>query len=310
MRKISDTYLFTSSGLKNFTENVKMINWSTERVSPISLEDNLKIISRRFNFPLKTVVIESYEKSKLVTIYPYNTQLTKLIPIFLTKQEGEIRAIINLSLYGNKNKNEEIIIDNRRLYALLEGAYIYKSIYEKPNYVLSNMMILNLSTQIYVKMMNKVLDKMFGINLIVLKSDQINYLLAKFFLSYVMEKADGDVVNSIAYACCFNDSPKINVESIMQDFDETVFSSLPEFFRELSEKFDLLHNLTIRKFLDNYMIMYGEYSVFSIECYYSFLQTIFAGGVIGARFGKDYMIEKVVGRESLKLHNEISRLLR
>jgi hypothetical protein len=228
----------------------------------------------------------------------------------LTKQNSIVTAVVNLALYGNRNKDGEVTIDNRRLYTLLESAYIYKEIYQKPNYALSNMMILSLSTQIYVKLMNKVLDKMFGINLIVLKADQINYLLAKFFLLYVMEKTDGDVVSTIAYSCAFNDSPKTTVESILTDFDERAFASLPDFFKELSEQFDLLHNLTIRKFLDNYMIMYGEYAVFAIECYYSLLQVVFAGGVIGARFGKDYMIEKVVGKEAIKLHNEISRVLR
>jgi hypothetical protein len=68
--------------------------------------------------------------------------------------------------------------------------------------------------------------------------------------------------------------------------------------------------INIREFMLNWMTMFGESTLFATEYYPSLLEAVFCGAVIGCRLtAKDAVFDNVVGREALKLHTEVSRLL-
>jgi len=207
LRKRKDTNIYKLQDTEKFENRIRDINWDSEVVRPEVFEDSLKIINRRFNYALKMQVISAYQNGEIVTIYPADDDLSKLVPIFLVMgKEKNVVSVINLRLYCYKDKDGNFNLDEKKLYSLLEEAYINLQLYRSPNKFVMSTKLLNISTTIYVKMMNKVLDKLYAINLQPEWSDRINFLLAKFFLIYVIEKPVTEALDSIAYATVFNET--------------------------------------------------------------------------------------------------------
>lgn len=311
MKTLSKTYLFSKTKAEQFQNDVKQLDFlGSDRINIADIEDDLKLINKRYSYAMKLKVIDAVEKGKIIPIYP-NINMTKLIPIFLVKnsQINDISAILNLKLYGLKDRNGVFSMETKKMYALLECAYIERELMINQNAFIMNTKIMMLSTQIYVKLFNKVLDKMFGVNLSADVSDQINYLIGKFFLINIIERPENDTLDNIAFSACFNDPNKQRILALNDEFDRTNFNSLEEFITGLSDQFNILTNLNLRSFLNNFMTMFGETSAFAIECYPNLLENIFLGAVFGCRINKDFMFDSVVGKETNSLHSELSRLI-
>lgn len=311
MKNRRNTYLYNNLDKAKIEKAMSTINWQTELVPASSFEDDLKIFSRRYSYGLKNIVIDSYVKGNILTVYPLTNDIPKLIPIFLIKSDTGIKSVINIKPYASKNKNGNFEIDEKRLYAFLECAYIAKCIQEVPEKFATRTKVLRLATMIYVKLFNKVLDKLYAINLQPSLSDRINFAIANFFLRYVVEKTNDDLINDVAAACTFNASYDIDaLKSFTSSFmGQGYYESLPNFIEGLQTVFPELSSLTLRAFLENFMIMFGEVGTLSLESFPDLLQTVFFGVVFNIQILKDYMIDSTVGKETLQLHDEITQLL-
>lgn len=309
MKALTDTFLYNNANTKNFLSDIKKLT-DEDFVDPKDLEDEIKVIGRRFRYSLLMQTLDAFEKGYVKCLYSEFVNITRLIPMFQIPASNGLASVVNIKPYCIKNKQNNYNIDNRTLYALLECGYITKKLREDENRFLMNQNIIKLSTLIYVKLMNKIFDKLFGINLIPDRSDQLNYVLAKFFLLYVLEKQPSDNINTIAYSCIYNNLPRNLVESADENFDENAYNSLQAFFDSLANNFIGLNKLTIRSFIDNWMIMYGENTVLSIENYPIMLVNCICGAIFTARINRDNLFENVVGRETNNLHTEICRILK
>lgn len=313
MKRLHDTYIFKSAESKvKFMDNVRKVDLDKDRIKPEELEDDLKIIKRRFLFSLKTKVIDAVMSGKIIMIFPEYAELSKLVPIYLTKNpaNNEVVAVVNIRLYSTRDKLGNINIEKRRLYALLECAYIERELYLQQSKMLMSSRLYTLSSKVYVKLVNKIFDKKFSVNLMPLKSDQLNFILAKFFLLYVLEKPNNELVENVAYSSIFNDTPKQQLVNFASDFEEGDFQSLPAFVDALKNNFDFLSDkLSVRTLLFEFMNMYGDASIYTLEYYPSLLETCFNGAIFGSRIVKDQIIDSVAGKEIADLHTEVSRLL-
>lgn len=310
MKNLSETFLFNKTNTVNFINEVKRINFASDLVKISDLDEQTKIIERRFRFSLLMNVLNAYRKGEIFPLYSENVNITRLIPIFqIAGSNGKPIGIVNIKPFSSKNGNN-YNIDNKQLYALLECNYINLKIRENLNLFLMNQTILRLSTIIYAKLMNKVLDKMFGINLIPERASQINYCLGKFFLLYIIGKKPSQEVNNIAYSASFTNGDKNLIMNSDAQFTENAYNDFEEFFNNLTNNFVGLNKLTIRSFLDNWMIMFGENTVFSVEHFPTMLTNVICGAIFTARINRDVVFENVVGKETNNLHTEICRILK
>jgi len=226
LKGLSDTYLFRKDEKvgRTFRENIKKIDWENDLVSAEYFKNEIDIIKRRFSFTLKQQVINAYENNEITCVFPTYVKLTKLVPIFLVMNrfDGvELSSIVNLEVIGaTKSNQNDIKIDNKKLYGYLESAYISRELQKVERKFTMNSKIKKLSTVCYVKLMRKVLDKLYAVNLLPEKSDRISYLLAKFFLLYVLEQPENDSTNDIAYACTSGSTPISVMLSTDVDFDK------------------------------------------------------------------------------------------
>jgi len=315
LKNLSDTYLFRKDEKvgRTFRENIKKIDWEKDLVSAEYFRNEIDIIKRRFSFTLKQQVINAYENNEIVCIYPNYAKLTRLVPIFLIKNkfiDNDISSVLNLEVIGGiKTKQEEIKIDNKKLYGYLECAYISRELQKTERKFTNNTKIKKLSTNCYVKLMKKVLDKLYAVNLLPEKADRISYLLAKFFLLYVLEQPENDTTNDIAYSCTSGNTPKKLMLSTDLDFSKENYNSLEAFFSALSNYFDVLKNLNLRNFLVEFMNLYGEDATFAIENYQRFLEVVITSCVFSIRGYRDQLVDTTINKDALDLYTEITRVL-
>lgn len=310
MRNRRDTYLFSIQDTKKIDKAMQSINYTTELVKPQEFEDQLKVFQKRYSYALKNFVIDNYVKGNILTVMPLTDDIPKLIPIFLISTDNGNRAVVNIKPYTVKNKNGEYIIEEKKLYAFLEQAFIDLNIYKSMAKFENRISILNYATVIYVKMFNKVLDKLYAINLIPSLSDKVNFVIGNFFLRYVIGKENEDLINGIAYSATFNQNFSKEVLTMMcQDFIlNNSYDTFPGFVEALARSFPELSSLTLRSFLENYMVLFGEVSIYSLESFVDLLHTVLFGVVFNINIVRDNMLDKTIGKEAIKLYNEVTTL--
>jgi len=286
------------------------VNMSLDKVSLDDLDDNIRIINRRFNYSLKNKVMNEVSNGKVIPLF--NTErlplIPKAIPVWLYSLNGTPVALVNLSRDARKTKDGNIEIDNRTLFAHLQAGTILRECYYNWNKVSMNTEVLKSSMLVYTKLFSKVLDKMYGLSLNKLNVDKANYCIAKFFLTYVMEKAESETVNNMAYLACFNDSTKKTIMDTDMTFDDKAYKDFKSFIKELST-LDGLGKLNMRTFLQEWMILYGESTIISLEYYPLFCAMIFSS-MLNAHVNKEFAIESVASKDSTQLYNELARILR
>jgi len=315
LKSLGDTYLFRKEERvgRTFREDVKKIDWEKDLVDADYFKNEIDIIKRRFSFTLKQQVINAYENKEIVCVYPTYVNLTRLVPIFLMRskfKDNDIMSVINLEKIGaTKSKQEEIRIDNKKLYGYLECAFISRELQKTERKFTLNSKIKKLSTNCYVKLIKKVLDKLYAINLIPEKADRISYLIAKFFLIYVLDQPENDMTNEIAYSCTSGNSPKNLMFSTDLDFPKENYESLETFFNALVDYFDILKKLNLRVFIFEFANLYGEDSMFAIENYQRFLEVIITSCIFNIRGYRDQLVDSVINKDALDLYTEITRIL-
>lgn len=312
LKRLSETHLFQIHEKKlNISAGLKKINFNSEVINPKQIEEQLTTILKKYTmYTCRNQVIDAYMKEKIYLIYPADNSLSKLIPVFLMVHpiKKEIISAINIRPYSILSR-DNLQIEAKKLYAFLETAFIDRKLYLDELKFTLNSKVMLYSTQIYTKLMNKVFDKLYGINLNPILTDQVLYLLGKFFLLNIIQKPQTDIVDNIAYNCIFNGTSKEKIFLLNNEFDNTYYQSLPKFFEGLKSFFVYFGSLDLRLFLENFMIMFGSTSVMSIEYYPSMIENCFHAIIFGSKINRDFIFESVVGKETAKLHSEIIRLI-
>ena len=312
MRKLTDTFLFDMIDKKNNAKD-KLTNLSIDKdiVTIDDLSENLTVIKRRFNHLLKTKVIKDLEDGNIIMLYNPETliDVPATFPSWLYNHNGEAVAIVNLSKYATKDRDGHINIENRTLFTLMQSGTVLREMYLNWSKVNMNMEVLKLSSKIYTKMFSKVLDKLYGISLNELHADQLNFVVSKFFLLHVMEKSDTDLIGDLAYNNCFNGSTRVGIDGVDADFNDDAYESLENFVENISTEIDGLSKLNMRTFLHEWMIMYGESTVMALEYVPALFNTVFAS-MLSAHINREYIIENVVGKDTIKLYNKLANIFK
>ena len=106
--------------------SIKAIIQNGKGIEPAQIEEQLMIISKRFKMPLKNKVLDYYKtgRIKLMTAPDPSKQLPSAMPFFLMKANGDIIAVVMVDIFGNVLQNGDISIDAKKLYVLMESAYM------------------------------------------------------------------------------------------------------------------------------------------------------------------------------------------
>lgn len=319
MKPIKDLFLFKmcdkSSDLKK-----KMLNYEP-RLDDLNLElieDQMNTIQKRYNYPAKNIILPEVGNTIIPIYNKTRLSVPNYLPSYLmvnpqpnSAGTNKVIAIVNLNSYGIINKKTSLMdIDERKLFGLLQCGEIFLTCYRRWNSITMNQTMCKLGSLIYSRMIVKVLDKMYAVNLDPIKADKVKFVASKFFLVNMLEKNSGaETINNMAYANCTNGTSRNTINKFNEDFNPAAYANFGNFIQQLSMEIDGMANLTVRTFLDTALKLYGSATLFAYEYLPMFLHTVFSV-VIGCRFNQDFVLENILGREADQLYNTFVGLMR
>jgi hypothetical protein len=151
------------------------------------------------------------------------------------------------------------------LFATLEsGVIAYKLLIEnKTTKVFSNDTIVANLTNIYTSLFSNAVVKtanMYGDDF---NTDAARYLIAKFFLRYVLKKPDSSTIEDFAYNSIKNRTSLLGLQSFEENYPMD-YSSLSKFLKTFGEAF-FNKAIDLARFQQSWLSMYGEGLLFAVE---------------------------------------------
>lgn len=306
MRKLTDSAVFNqfnSSG--NIVKTIKNISTgSLNKVSKEDLSNEFNTINRRINFGTKGKIMDCLNNEEIIIVNDPENKLPKYLTTAGIVRENKIRMVINIAGYTN-SKGE---INVKTLYGLLQNALISLELANNWNKYTMHIEFIKQTSLAYSRLISKILDKIFAVDLDTFKSDFISFVFAKFFLLTMCDKAEGDIVDNIAHKSCFN---KTSID-VLKDEEErlggiNIYKTIFTLFEAL-KLVNGLSSISIREFINQFARTYGEGAILALDYLPIFLHTIFSA-VINSNLVKDSIIEVVAGRMSTKAFTEFTKLV-
>lgn len=309
-KSLNDSYVFRhlnnngriESSVLKVLQNGKMLN-------RLNLEAAMLMIEKSFRYPLKTKVLEAFNRQDIVLMYsPDDVKLPTAMPFFLHKTpSGKLVAIVVVDLYGRMDKeSNDITIDAKKLYTMMEGAYIALVSFSQHREFSKRTGIIVNGSNIYANMIARVLNKKYALNVDKNKLHKVQFLAGKFFIVNILGHENNELATNYAIRNCVGANPLV-----LQDVDDIVGD---EYYKDISTFINALKipelnlgmgdTLTMRAFLEMFINMYDHSMVFALELFSYFAYNINAA-VHGSYINNQYVLEDIIDRVGPKLYQEI-----
>lgn len=302
LKSTNQSYIFNMLNKNNAINNTVKELLRAEDVEPSSIEEQLMIINKRYNEPLKREVLRAYDEGKIRLKYSKEIKLPTAMPFILIKSSGGVVAVISLSTYSYKlEKSGDMSIDPKKLYTLMESAYIALKYTTNNLRYASASNLLTHGSIMYANMVYSAINKKFNIGMDKKKSELVMYFSAKFFMINVLAKnIDAmEIINNTAKKNCKTLSSMVIAEAD-DEFEINAYKDISVFMEEVSRVCDI-HGLNVRNFLSTYMQMYGEGTLLGLELFPYFMMNI-CSAEHGAFMNNQYMFENIIEKDGPKLY--------
>jgi len=293
------------------TNNIHNILQNGIVLTQNNIDEAFMIISKNFKFPLKFKILEAVSSGEIVLIYsPQNAKLPNCMPFFLTRNKsGDVVAVIVVDIYGTMNKdNGHVNIDAKKLYCIMEAAYLSKLCYHYGNQIASRNIIITHGSSIYSNMFTRVLNKKYALNTDKNKMQKVLFLASKFYLVNILGLADTEMAFNYAIKNCVNGNlfilQKVNDLIKLEDYND-----LSTFIQALTKKELNLgfKDLTVRNYLESYINMYDSSALLALESFPYLLYNVLSV-VNGSYINNQYILEDIVDTHGVKLYADLANL--
>ena len=299
--------------LKDLTQFVL----NRDAVPHADLEDGLRAISRRFErFPLKGRALDLYTNNRVHLLSNKETvQVPTLLPGWRVGSDRGPMAYVNVTQYTPAAGAGQM--DVRKLFGFIVLGAVLVDTYESWGKISASMPLAKSGSVVYARMMHKVIDRITGIGMDRMRSDQVKFVLAKYFLIGMMGRPANETTDSIATAATAG-----SANNALVDFESALGQAAGaasqtelygkgslDFIDALAKAAPWMARLTARGFVQNFSSMYGPPSLLMAEdagYFYALMATHQAGAEIISGFSFD----PVYGREGDEALDEMARLVR
>ncbi len=199
------------------------------------------------------------------------------------------------------------------LFASLEsGAIAHKLLVEqKAEKLFSNTTVLVNLTNIYTTLFSNAVVKTvvnYGTDF---NTDAARFLIAKFFLRYVLKKSQSETIDEIAYNCIKNRTSLSGLKTFEENYPME-YGTLSGFLKTLGEAF-FTRPIELAKFEVSWLSLYGEGMLFAVEYAPYLLHFLFAtwhGAILGGSNKMTNRQQDLFKDGLLKLYNTVISELR
>ena len=303
MRKLNDIELYkrylSASELNNIRSAITMkLNQNVGNIAPEQIQPELvqlRTRSKNSYFALLSDALALYEQRGLLKLFNLGTTNSGRSPIpsympFIAAPGStpNDRAIyVNMYRIGNWAQDESSynnLSAGTDLYACLEtGVIAYKmTVQGMADKVFESKQVLEYLTKIYTSLFAQTMVKTktkFGSEF---QTDAAYFMIARFFLLYVLGKSDTGMTDDYAYMAITHRSSMEALKAFEAN-NMINYDSLSGFLKSFGETF-FSEGIILSEFENNWVRMYGEGMVFAIEYVPYLLHFLFAS-LHGATLG-------------------------
>lgn len=266
MASIEDSYIYQTFNASNalIQRIVKYIKTSTKLDSSY-FEEQYMQMKRTSLSPLTKHVIEALDNGDIELLYSRESKIGTSIPFIIRKNEsGRIVATIFISTFAVIDKNNNLNIPIKQIYALLESAYVALQLQVNPTYIQRNTTLMKITAYTYTEMVMRILNKDYALSLDKQLYDKVTYSVMKFYLSNIWKHQNREVIESYSsHGLKYITDLDLNlVRTAYDDCDIKTIDDLLKFIKTLSPR---MAELNTRFFIERYVNTYHGSTILSID---------------------------------------------
>lgn len=278
---------------KRVTAAVNKIDPHNDVASSDQVRDISFTIKQRINrLAAKDEVLKLLEENKYIIVH--NKKLE--IPSFMSAMEtGSGKILVDVSSHAS---SLDTVIP-AKIFGLLQNGLITHKLNTKGQTYINNAAIMRDSAFIYARMINKIFDKTYGSNMDDFRRDLLLFVFAKFFLIKMTGRVyNEEAVEQIAY----KSTTQSSTENMIRQFEQDILTkdSYVSIFKLIEDltTYEPFSSFKVRTLVEQFVRMYGEGALLSLDYLPAFYQTIF--GVRSSSFlVKDSVINNMISENVL-----------
>ena len=267
-------------------------------------------INKYFKYPLKRAVMDAFKEGILqpVVLPPgINEKVPTSVPFILVPVKGNIGAMVFIDNYKSYSEKDDVYnIDPKKLYCLLESAFMGIIIQKNYKVLFNNNIINTEAASIYAHTFIRVLNRKYALNVDKRAYAKMLYLAAKFFMVCELGLDPlSESVSNYAFKVSEAESPFL-VREVDAKFKPEDYKDLGAFINAIKTNAYLithsLSELTVRDYITDYVGMYHSSAIFALE-HFAYFTFMVDSVILGAYLNNQAILEDIVGKSGAKVYS-------
>ena len=307
MKSIRDTFTYQAINKEGSLDKIiKTFLTKAITANANMLMTQYSTIQSYYKSALKTPVMDAVMDGLVIPmIYPKgitaNNKVPTSIPFILLQTGNGIKAVAVIDNWATiSDDNKSVVIDPNKLYTFIEGAFIARALELQFNTIRHAAILHTDAASIYAQMFTRVLNRDFALNVDKDAYNKVLFLSAKFFLLNLLQLKNNDSIFNYASKAAGVTSA-IALKRLDDAFSDDCYKDISTFIMAIKQKAYMINNglakLDVRTYMERYIRMYKNASLFSLEHLSYFLFNIFAC-LNGAHINDSYAWEAAMGKKS------------
>lgn len=229
------------------------------------IEEQYMQIKKLSISPLTQKVIEAYDNGDIELLYSRDVKIGTSMPFIIRRNaSGKIVATIFIATFGVVDKDNNMNIPVKQLYALMESAYVALEMQKNPTKIQRNAGLMRICASVYTAMFMRILNKLYALTTDRALHDKASYAITRFFLERVWEYPNTGLIESYATAD-LKYIEQLDLDLTKQGYDSAQVKDLNDlilFVKTLSPR---MGDLNTRYFIEQYVNTYHGASIMAMD---------------------------------------------
>lgn len=308
---IEDSYIYKSFNASNslIQKIVKYIKTSVA-LDKSYFEEQYMQMKRTSISPLSRKVIDAFDAGKIELLYSRETKIGTSIPFIIRKNEnGQVVATIFISTFSVLDKNDNLTIPVKQIYALMESAYVALQLQLYPTNIQRNATLMKLCASTYVEMIMRILNKDYALSLDKPLYDKVTYSLKRFFLTNIWNYPNKDLIEAYA-SSDLKFIEELDLSLTQQAYGDAQINDINDLMNFIKTLSPRMKELNTRYFIERFVNTYHGSSILSIDYlpYVFFVViNILLGSFLISQAALNDIIKNINGMQ--KFYPELSKII-
>lgn len=245
------------------------------------IEEQYLQISRTHVSQISEKVLRAYDNGEIKLVYNSKQKLGISVPFIILQMNNRPTAVIFIADFSALNKDgTSLTIDMKKLYVLMESAYIGLKFYTNPILFNRNSAFIKTAASIYGDMFMRILNRDYALSLTKDVYDTVYYAINRFFIEKVIGVTTPSLAHSYAESLCNNPS-QVQIAIAKDGYERANINDIVSLIIYISNQSSKMENLTFRYFFERWIASFGPSTTLALDSFPYFffvISNIIIGG--------------------------------